>query len=92
MTKINVKSAIKIYGERLIGKQIMTYPEGDYPGGLAIVTDMSLDGTGDELCPIHMNVKNIYKENGGSMGILYYEDIGIEDDVAAVLAKEIINV
>jgi len=62
---------VEKYGKDLIGKTVLTAPMGEYPGGLAIVTEIEPDENNTEIA---LNVNHPVFE---SMGIFYYEEMTV---------------
>ena len=77
---------LKIYREELIGKEIMTYPMGEYQGGPAIITKICPDENAKEIV---FNAKN--KESNETIGFFYYEEIDLKEDCPIKKLKDTIE-
>jgi hypothetical protein len=61
-------------GEKLIGKKIHTPACGDYPGGLATVTEIEPDKNVPEIA------FQVSLPQWGNMGVLWHEEISVSLD------------
>ena len=66
---MNAKKFVKKFGNKLIGKLVMTAPMGEYPGGIADVIDLGHDPAAPEI------VMNVQLPNWGQIGIFDFEDV-----------------
>jgi hypothetical protein len=69
---MNARTAVKTFGELLIGQTIRTQPCGDWPGGLAKVRELYPDKQAKEIV---MQIEGIRGQ--GEIGVFKYEQIEI---------------
>ena len=69
---MTARTAVKIFGENLLGKTIFTPPFGDWKGGQAKVTELYPDPDAPEIV---MTVKSV--EGHGEIGVFGNETISI---------------
>ena len=84
--KINAEQAVDTYGNQLIGIQVITEPEGSWPGGLCEIINLAEeDNQGNLPIKISFNVKKLFERTADQdedevpdeIGVLEYEDITI---------------
>lgn len=70
--RVTALRLVKLHGKSLIGKQVWTPPMGDYPGGIAVVTEIQPDPTAPDI------VFQVEHPTVGSMGVFYNERVRLQ--------------
>ena len=69
--RVTAKRLVETHGAELIGQQVWTPPMGDYPGGVATVTEVAHDPNAPEISFL------VEHPTEGCMGIFEYEHVRI---------------
>ena len=69
---------VKQYGEKLVGKTILTQRIGEWPGGLAVVTQIRHDKNAPEIVCLVRHANQEYAEEFGEMGIFHDEKVEVQ--------------
>jgi len=88
---MNAKQLVKKYGKKLIGREVITVPMGDWPGGRAKVVDL---GDGNDLSIVMNVLKDDWRNdegNPGTMGIFEYENISLVRESLKSKGKGFVN-
>ena len=64
------------YGNKLVGLRAWTYPAGDYPGGVAVITAVYPDPEAPEIA---LNVRH---PKVGEIGTFRYEEMFLIDEIS----------
>ena len=75
---MTAKQLIESHGQSLVGRSVATEPIGEYPGGVATVTELAPDPNAPEI------VFNVCHPAFGPIGIFDWEGVTLVSDVAAV--------
>ena len=70
---LNAADAVCRYGQKLIGKEILTEAIGEYPGGWATVKALNEDPSAPDI------VINVILPMFGPMGVFDYETVGLRE-------------
>ncbi len=66
---MTAKYMLQEFGTNLIGREIVTEPFGDWPGGIAKVTELTPDPKAPEI------VFQVYQCPGRSIGVFDFEEV-----------------
>ena len=62
---------VKSLGKELVGQKVVTEPYGEYPGGIATVTEIAPDTAAPEI------VFQVNLPSWGEIGVFYHEDVAV---------------
>lgn len=82
---INAKQLAQLFGDKLVGRWVITEPIGSWKGGKARVFAMSLDTAAPEL------VFNVSQETGTTIGVFEIEQVVLLEEKFALSEKQHIS-
>jgi hypothetical protein len=62
------------YGKKLVGKKVLTVPMGEWPGGMATVTEIQPDENAPDIVFYVAHVQPKIRAQFPSMGVFHYEE------------------
>lgn len=65
---------VKKYGKKLVGREVDTPAMGEYPGGIATVSQVKHDKSAPEISFLVIHPTWTNEEGNGEMGIFEYEE------------------
>jgi hypothetical protein len=74
------------YGKKLVGKRVLTDREGEYPGGIAVITGL-MDDDENIVCYARNEWTDAHEFDKQGIGIFHYERLKVLDDKKKIAIK-----